>query len=122
VREERELNYDPEQVAELKKYCKKVSLLEECGIKFLFLEALHLPDGCDPKVCNGLLCPVPREGYPSRLYLSCKVSCPYERNWNVSEARIGEFNWYAFSWKIERPNLTLSELLVAHLAGFIKEK
>lgn len=116
------MDYDEDQVAGLKEYCKKVSLLEECGVTFLFMEELRFPEGCSPNVCNGLLCPVPREGYPSRLYLSCKVSCPYEKNWNVSEARIGEWNWYAFSWKVERPNLTLPELLIAHLSGFTKDK
>ena len=84
---------------------------------------MRLPSGCSPAICDALLCPVPRDDYPSRLYLSEKVGSPYDRNWNVSNARIGERNWFAFSWKAQLPNTaTLSQILVVHLNGFAKEK
>jgi hypothetical protein len=116
------MDYPQEQVDELKRYCEKVKLLPEGGVDFLFLETLRLPSVCTPSSCDGLLCPVAREGYPSRLYFSTKVSCPYERNWNVSEARIGEKNWFAFSWKIALENPTLLQMLLEHLAGFTRPK
>ncbi len=116
------MEYPKDQVEELKNYCTAVRLLEEADFSFLFLENLRLPDVCKPSVCHGLLCPVDREGYPSRLYLSEKVSCPFERNWNVSEARIGEMNWFAFSWKLERIPETLAQMLVEHLSGFTRVK
>jgi hypothetical protein len=56
------------------------------------------------------------------LFLSVQVGSPYTRNWNVSNARIAERNWLAFSWKVELKDPTLARLLIAHLNGFTKEK
>jgi hypothetical protein len=116
------MEYPEEQLHELKRYCNKLKAVPEGGVIFLFLEGLRLPVGCTPPVCNGLLCPVPRDGYPSRLFLSVQVSPPFTRNWNVSNARIAESNWFAFSWKVDLVNPTLAQLLIAHLNGFAKEK
>lgn len=114
--------YPKEETEELKHYCAKLSLLPEAGVEFLHMEELRLPAGCEPSVCDGLLCPVPKDGYPSRLFLSTQVKSPYTRNWNVSNVRIGEKNWFAFSWRVELTNLPLVQLLIAHLTGFTKEK
>lgn len=116
------MDYAKEQIEDLKRYCAKVSAVTEAGVTFLHLETLRLPMGCEPAVCDGLLCPVPKDNYPSRLFLSTQVSGPYTRNWNVSNARIGEKNWFAFSWKVDLAEPTLTQLLVAHLNGFAKEK
>ena len=116
------MEYPKEQTDELKSYCSKLSAFTEGGVTFLYLEGLRLPAGCDPQVCDGLLCPVPRDGYPSRLYLLVQVKSPYTRNWNVSNARIGEKNWFAFSWKVELASPTLVQILVTHLTGFTREK
>ena len=113
--------YPREQLDELKRYCRKLSAFEEGGITFLFMEGLRLPAGCDPQECDALLCPAPRDNYPSRLYLSVQVASQYTRNWNTSNARIGEKNWFAFSWKVELSSPTLVEILMAHLAGFTRE-
>jgi len=114
--------YSQEQIDEIKRYCEKVSALSEGGITFLLLEKLRLPAGCEPSVCDALLCPVSRDGYPSRLYLSVQVSSRYSRNWNMTNARIGERNWVAFSWRVDIPNPSPAQLLIAHLMGFTKEK
>jgi hypothetical protein len=114
--------YPQEQIEDLKRYCKKLSALSEGGIVFPYLEELRLPAGCDPAICDVLLCPVAKDGYPSRLYFSAQITGPYTRNWNVTGARIGEKNWWAFSWKVDLPTPTLAQLLVAHLNGFAKEK
>ncbi len=116
------MEYPKEQIDELKQYCAKLSKLEEGGIAYFYLEGLRLPPGCEPAVCDGLLCPVSRDNYPSRLFLSVRVKSPYERNWNVTNARIGEKNWFAFSWKDEKPGATLAQILLTHLNGFAKEK
>jgi hypothetical protein len=110
------------QLEELKRYCTKLKAVPEGGVTYLYLEQLRLPAGCTPAVCDGLLCPVARDGYPSRLFLSVQVSSPYTRYWNVSNARIAEKNWVAFSWKVELKDPTLARLLIAHLNGFTKEK
>lgn len=114
--------YPTEQLEELKGYCSKLCGFSEGGVEFLYLEGLRLPTGCKPETCDALLCPTLREGYPSRLYFSTQVASPYARNWNVSNARIGEKNWFAFSWKVELENPTLIQMLVAHLTGFTKAK
>jgi hypothetical protein len=116
------MGYPKEENDELKNYCTKLSLFAEGGVNFLYMEGLRLPAGCEPSVCDGLLCPVPKDGYPSRLYLSTQVKSSYTRNRNVSNVRIGEKNWFAFSWKVELTSPTLTQLLVAHLTGFTKEK
>lgn len=116
------MSYPSEQTDELKRYCGKLSVLPEGGISFLLMESLQLPAGCDPAVCDALLCPVAKDGYPSRLYFSVQVASRYTRNWNCSNARIGERNWFAFSWKVDLQNPTLPQLLIAHLNGFAKEK
>lgn len=114
--------YPKEQTDELKRYCKAVSGLAEGGIDFFYMEALRLPAGCAPPICDALLCPIAKDGYPSRLYFSAQISAPYTRNWNVTNARIGEKNWWAFSWKVDLASPTLAQLLIAHLNGFAKEK
>lgn len=113
--------YAREQTDELKGYCKKVSLLLEGGIEYILLEGLRLPAGCTPATCDVLLCPVAKDGYPSRLYFSVQVSGQFPRNWNGT-VRIGEKNWYVFSWKVEPTPSKVSEILIAHLNGFAKEK
>ena len=116
------MSYPQEQIDELKRYCTKVSALSEGGIAVLYLEELRLPAGCKPEICDALLCPSAKDSYPSRLYFSAQITGPYTRNWNVTGARIGEKNWWAFSWKVELSAPTLAQLLVAHLNGFAKEK
>ena len=116
------MEYPKEQTDELKHYCDTVSKLVEGNVTFFQLDKLRLPSGCKPDICDALLCPTLREGYPSRLYLSQKIDGPYTRNWNCSNARIGEKNWVAFSWKVNLAGATLAQLLVAHLNGFAKEK
>jgi len=117
------MDYPQEQIDELKRYCSKVSALTEGNATFLFLEQLRLPDGSEPAACDALLRPfLGADGYPSQLYFSVQVKSPYAKNWNVSNARICEKNWFAFSWKINLASPTLAKILVAHLTGFTKEK
>jgi hypothetical protein len=111
--------YPPDELEELKAYCSKLSILKEGEVDFLYLKELRLPAGCQPEKCDALLCPVPREGYPSRLYLVEQVASPFTRNWN-GNARVGERNWFAFSWTVRLENPTLAQTLVAHLTGFTK--
>ena len=114
--------YPAEQIEDLKRYCVKLSALSEGGVTYLQMEGLRLPVGCEPTVCDALLCPVEKDGYPSRLYFSARIVSAYTQNWNCSNARIGERNWFAFSWRVSLVALTLTQLLIGHLNGFAKEK
>lgn len=116
------MSYPQGQIDELKRYCTKLSALQEGSTTFFYLEELRLPAGCNPGTCDALLCPTAKDGYPSRLYFSAPITGPYTRNWNVSGARIGEKNWWAFSWRVDLVPPTLAQLLLAHLNGFAKEK
>jgi hypothetical protein len=115
------MSYPQEQIDELKRYCTKLSALTEGGTFFFHMEELRLPAGCTPATCDALLCPTAKDGYPSRLYFSALIVAPYPKNWNVSGARIGEKNWWAFSWRVDLASPSLSQLLIAHLNGFIKQ-
>ena len=114
------VEYPKEQIAALKRYCSAVKAFSEGAVTYLLLEGLSPPTGCKPSMCNAVLCPVARDGYPSRLFLAEQVTSSYARNWNATNVRIGERNWFAFSWKVEMSNPTLVQLLLAHLNGFAK--
>lgn len=115
--------YPQEQIEELKRYCSKVSALTEGNETYLLLEALQLPEGCEPTSCDALFRPFKgADGYPSQVYFSMLIQSPYARNWNVSNARICERNWFAFSWNVNVASPTLVKILLAHLSGFTKEK
>lgn len=116
------MNFPPNQIDELRQYCTGIRELAEAGSTYLYLLGLALPFGCEPASCDALLCTCPRDGYPSRLYFSIQVVSRYTRNWNVTNARIAERNWFAFSWRVDLTNASLAQLLVAHLSGFTKEK
>jgi hypothetical protein len=114
--------YPAERIDELRPYCKKVSALTEGGAVFLHLEALRLPEECEPAVCDGLLRPFAgTDSYPSQLYFSCQVKLPYGRNWNVISARICEKNWFAFSWKRTSGTSRLLAILREHLAALTQK-
>ena len=104
---------------ELFGYCKRVSMAPDTGGTVYLLEGLRLPEGCSPQEVDALLCPFPRDSYPSRLYFSQKVSCPFERNWNFNGMVAGK-NWVAHSWKVEPAELTLTKILLGHLEGFTR--
>jgi hypothetical protein len=113
--------YPTEQIEELKRYCGKVSGIAEGGGTYLLLEQLRLPNGCEPGSCDALLRPFAgAEGYPSQLYFSAQIKSPFARNWNVSNARICERNWFAFSWRVTLATPTLAHILIGHLTGFTR--
>jgi hypothetical protein len=116
------MSYPADQIAALKGYCSKISLLTEGGQPYLLLEGLQLPNGCDPASCDALLRPWQgAEGYPSQLFYSVQVKSSYARNWNVFNVRLCERNWFAFSWRVSLSSPMLADILVGHLTGFIKE-
>ncbi|MCU1239984.1 MAG: hypothetical protein JWO71_710 [Candidatus Acidoferrum typicum] len=113
-------DYPTEQIEALRPYCGKVIGLME-GRMYLLLEDLQLPNGCEPQKCDALLRPFNgADGYPSQLYFSVQVKSAFSRNWNVSNARICERNWFAFSWRVTLTAPRLVDILLAHLTGFTR--
>lgn len=109
--------FPEDQIIELRKMCSVLYAAEEAGTAYIMLEGLILPDGTVPDKVDALLCPSPREGYTSRLYFSMKIqSLRYnELNWNANGIRIFEKTWYAYSWKINRSDLRLAQMVSDHL-------
>lgn len=114
------LTLAPDQIEELKTLCSDVRTHWEAGFTYLFLPGLILPDGCTPQKVDALLCPMPKDGYPSRLYFSQSIATPFHRNWNANNIRILENNWYAFSWQYQDQPMRLAQMVGIHLSGLIE--
>jgi len=112
--------FPADQIDALKSAYSTLSLIEEGSFKFILIEGLKLPDGCEPRMVNGLLCPMHRDGYPSRLFLSLKIIHRGKgQNWNPPGGSIIQGQqWWAVSWKTTRPNQTLLEMVLDHLEAF----
>lgn len=105
-----------DQLAELRRAYPGAQLTEEGGTEFVFLPQLELPDTVTPERTDALLCPSPRDGYSSRLYLADRPTggVANERNWHVTGLRIIGRPWHAASW--QTPNgLRLVQMIAAHL-------
>jgi hypothetical protein len=110
------MSFPQDEVDELKQLFPGISSAAEGGIEYFLIPSLRLPQGCDPETVDALLCPLPRDGYPSRLFLGQLVRCSSNPNWNKQNERILERNWFAFSFKV-RPGLRLAQLVASHLKG-----
>ncbi|ADB42777.1 conserved hypothetical protein (plasmid) [Spirosoma linguale DSM 74] len=102
------------QIDELKTIAPNLSVAQEGGYTYVFIENLRLPNNCQPAVVNALLCPTPRDGYNSRLFFSEMINGAPARNWN-GQIRVLGTNWYGISWQIQQSGLRLSEILINHI-------
>jgi len=112
------MEFQIDQIEELKKVHPDVQMAEEAGFTYFFLPQFELPDGCIPSKVDALFCPMPRDGYQSRLFFSEIISGCTNRNWN-GQARILDQTWHAISWNIN-PNQRLIQLIRSHLDAFRK--
>ena len=111
------MTFPEDQLKELKELFPGVSQYEEGGCIYFLIPKFILPDGCKPQQVDLLLCPCPRDGYPSRLFFSERVNSKVPRNWNSAGVRIIEKNWNAYSWKIAGTNLRLTQILSSHIGA-----
>jgi hypothetical protein len=102
-----------DQLQELKAISPALDVGTQGGRDYVVLPGF-LRAGSPPRAIDLLLCPHERDGYPSRLFLSEKISGRPGLNWN-SEARILDRNWFAFSFRVPHSDLRLAQLLGAHL-------
>lgn len=111
--------YPPEQIEELKQYCRSLKSFTEGGVTYFLLEGIRLPQGCSPEECDALLRPVNSgDGYNSRLLFSVQVTSRQQFNW--STIHLAERNWMAFSWQVNRTDLTLAQLVREHLSALVR--
>jgi len=103
-----------EQIEELKSIYGEVAVAAEGGTTFVHIPSLSLPDGCAPDRVEALLCPTPRDGYPSRLYLAQMPASRAAPNWHM-HPRILEKNWHVYSWRVPGDGHRLAQLVQLHL-------
>jgi hypothetical protein len=109
----------PEQITELKRCYSGLALVKDGEVEFILISPLLLPAGCEPHSVDGLLCPVPRDGYSSRLFLSQKITHSGKGvNWNADGVLIANRKWWAVSWKTNKDDLTLLGMVLTHLDAF----
>jgi len=114
------MNWPDDQVEELKKLFGEVHSAEEGGVTFFMFTSLTLPDHCTPSTMKALLCPTTRDGYTSRLFFANKIIVQNPTivlNWNIINQRILEENWQAYSWKINRTDLRLAQMVADHIGA-----
>lgn len=111
------MDFPADQVRELKHLCPEVKKAVEAGVTYFLLPGLAMPEGRSPAQVDALLCPTTRDGYPSRLFVAEQVAGGHGTNWNASNVRILERNWFAVSWRVN-PNLRLAQMVAAHLEAF----
>lgn len=105
-------------VQELKAAFGEIYTVEEAGVTYFLIPGLPIAGTPNPDLrVDVLLCPTPIMGYPSRLFFAQVIPTTQQRNWNAQNVRIAERNWFAFSWKVERPGLRLAEMVASHLQG-----
>jgi hypothetical protein len=110
---------DQEQIKELKRFYEGLKVVQDGEVEFIFISPLRLPPGCSPASVDGLLCPAPRNGYTTRLFLSAKVAhMGPGQNWNGDGVIIADRKWWAVSWKTNQEKLTLLGMVIAHLQAF----
>lgn len=103
-----------EQMAELQRFYPDAKVIPEGGIEFIYIPNLKLPSGCTPEIVEALLCPVHRDGYPTRLFYSQQIANIPPKNWN-GNIRICDRSWVSYSWN-SRNGMELLEMVRYHLS------
>jgi hypothetical protein len=111
------MTFSDDEVQELAGLHPGVRRSTEAGITYFLIPNLELPPGHTPATTDALLCPTARDGYESRLFLATMLSGGRGTNWNATQVRILERNWFAVSWKV-RAGLRLAQMVRAHLDAF----
>jgi len=102
-----------EHLSELQFVCEGAREMCEGVQVYIHLPALKLPDGCNLKEVEALLCVSPHSGYPTRLFLAQ----PAGRGANPSTHCILGRTWHTWSWNNVPNTLRPVEILVEHLRG-----
>jgi hypothetical protein len=111
------MEFAPQDIEELKAIAPSLRAADEGGYSFILIEKLKMPANCKPPEVDALLCPMLKDGYQSRLYLSEKLAgCNAALNWNATVRILGR-TWYGISWQTPA-GLKLKEMLLVHLKAF----
>lgn len=102
-----------EEITEL--FCDEAHVMEEAGITYVYLPDLHMPMGNNPPLQDALLSLNPRDGYPTRLFLSSPIPGKGS-NWSIHNI-LGK-SWHTISWNYVEFNGRLADVLANHLKAF----
>jgi hypothetical protein len=99
-------------LSELQGLCPEAVEMQEGCYRYIYLPALRVRSGEQVLVLDALLCPQPKDGYASRLYLSQQIS---GRGANWKAERILDRTWWTWSWNGVGGDLRPVEILAEHL-------
>lgn len=105
-----------DEIEELARQYPDLEAAEEGGVTFYLLPNVAMKPGRSPAHVDLLLCPTPRDGYESRLFLSQQVQGGPPQNWN-GRIRVLERNWVAVSWRTPK-GLRMAQMVAHHLRAF----
>lgn len=111
------MSFPEDEVEELKTLFPDAKMASEGGLSYILLPNVSLPEGCSPTQATLLFCPMPREGYPSRLFFPQQIQSKAAPNWNSRGIQILSQNWWAYSWKINHAGLRLAQAVTYHLSA-----
>jgi hypothetical protein len=112
------------ELEELKRVYSRTLVGGEANVPYYLISDVGLPEHCNPRVVDVLLCPVEQAGYPSRMYFSQRIDRPphpdpnRRLNW-TGVMRVMERNWNVLSWRVGAGiNQRLLQMVAAHLEPF----
>lgn len=106
------MSIEEEQLVALRDLCDEVRVVTDGQYTLVLLTALRFPSDGQTLTMDALLCPQQHENYATRLFLERALPSK-GANWKP-HSFIGR-PWHTFSWQNVGPELSLREILFAHL-------
>lgn len=106
------MKLDSHQLNEVTNALPGTQVVPDGAIEYLYIPGLTIKVGDQQRVVDGLLCPAQHGGYTTRLFLAEPI---HERGQNWSQHNIAGKVWHTWSWNNVPANLTLIQILTAHL-------
>lgn len=106
------MSIDQKQLAEIAALIPGARVMPDAGIDYIFLPGLKVGVGQEERVLDALLCPVQHGGYSTRLFLAEPLP-QRGQNWTIHN--ILSRSWHTWSWNNVPANLSLMQILSAHL-------
>jgi hypothetical protein len=106
------VSIDQKQLAEIVALVPGVRAMLDADIEYIFLPDLKVMVGHEERILDALLCPVQYGGYTTRLFLAEPIP---QRGQNWTTHNILSRSWHTWSWNNVPANLSLMQILSAHL-------
>ena len=106
-----------DRLVSLRSICPGATLVVDGGREYILLPDLKITTDGKVAVMDALLRPGEHSGYPTRLFLA--QALPGKgRGGGWSAHVICARTWHTWSWKDVLPDLSLLQMLLAHIAAF----